>query len=123
MLRDLSTLAVVGLAAAAGLYVVGRRMGVTQATFNPASPQNAVYQGVNAIGRGATGDEHWNLGAWMWETFNPVAAAADRAATSGTDRPAGASGAWEASGGASGGWGDGFAETPAGAVTGMVRTP
>lgn len=40
-------------------------------TLNPASTQNAVYGGVNAIGSSVTGDSNWNLGGWLYDLLNP----------------------------------------------------
>ena len=43
------------------------------ATFNPGSTQNAAYRGVNAMGASVSGDEHWTLGGWLYDVFNPPA--------------------------------------------------
>ncbi len=39
--------------------------------FNPASPNNAAYQGVNAIGSELTGNDEWTLGGWFYDLTHP----------------------------------------------------
>lgn len=40
-------------------------------TINPASDQNIVYRGVNAVGGAISGDDSWSLGSWIYDVFNP----------------------------------------------------
>lgn len=35
--------------------------------INPTNPDNIFYTGVNAVGESITGDEHWTLGAAIYE--------------------------------------------------------
>lgn len=41
-----------------------------QTSFNPASDQNLIYRGVNAIGGAATGSNDFSLGSWLYDVFN-----------------------------------------------------
>mgnify|MGYP001413874161 CR=1 FL=1 len=47
---------------------IGQHAGTS---FNPASDQNLVYQGVNQAGTAATGDPNWSLGGWFYDLWNP----------------------------------------------------
>ena len=40
-------------------------------TLNPASPENAVYSGVNAAGSALTGQSSFDLGTWVYDVFHP----------------------------------------------------
>jgi hypothetical protein len=63
----------VGVASVAVLGVIGfmamRRADVlpSKETFNPLSPENLAYRGVNAVGEALTGDRDFSLGVWLWE--------------------------------------------------------
>ncbi len=73
--KSILTVAAVG---AAGLFVIGRMVGrsVAGATekVNPASKENLVYRGVNAVGdvfdNGST-DDSFSVGTWIYDVFHP----------------------------------------------------
>lgn len=39
--------------------------------INPASNQNLVYQGVNAVGGAVAGRSDWSLGSWVYDVTHP----------------------------------------------------
>jgi hypothetical protein len=44
--------------------------------FNITSDKNLAYSGVNSVGQAVSGDEHWNLGGWLYEVdekYHPYA--------------------------------------------------
>ena len=41
-------------------------------TLNPASPDNAVYSGVNGVGASVSGDPNFDLGIWIYDVFHPA---------------------------------------------------
>lgn len=47
--------------------------GFASTTLNPASDQNLIYKGVNAVGAAATGDTSggWSLGGWIYDITHP----------------------------------------------------
>lgn len=63
-------------AGAAVLYIVAKKAGGQAAqlasrvgtAINPASPDNVVNQGVNAVGRAVTGSDSWTLGGWIYDS-------------------------------------------------------
>lgn len=70
-----AALALAGIVAA---VYVARKAG--QGAFNPASPNNVVYGGVNAIGGalvtdpegpGKNADGSWTLGGWAYDVLHP----------------------------------------------------
>ena len=40
-------------------------------SVNPASDQNLIYRGVNAVGGAVTGDGDFSLGSWLYDVMNP----------------------------------------------------
>jgi len=38
---------------------------------NPASPDNFIYSGVNAVGASVTGDKGFSLGSWIYDKLHP----------------------------------------------------
>ena len=55
--------------------------------FDPTNPENIAYAGVNAMGAKLTNNPHFNLGASMFEWFNPGRVAAEHAAIYGAPMP------------------------------------
>lgn len=43
-----------------------------QTSLNPASTDNLIYRGVNAIGSKATGTADFSLGSWIYDLVNPA---------------------------------------------------
>lgn len=65
-------------AALAGAYILYRGhqaaervKEVVTEDLNPASTENVVYSGVNAIGASVTGNEGFSLGGWIYDKLNP----------------------------------------------------
>lgn len=97
-------------------------------SLNPANPENIVNQGVNKVVTTLTGDPNQTAGGWLNDLLNPSAGLAENETLNADGSisvktiqqvlPAAGMGddnAW---------WfGGGYAQTPAGAVTGIVRKP
>ncbi len=69
-----------GVAAALlGVWYVSRQIGagISNGALNPASTNNVVYQGVNAVGGALAGDNgrnadgSWTLGGWLYDVTHP----------------------------------------------------
>lgn len=63
-------------AAAMTLYVLVKQEATAAAkavgrAVDPTSDQNLAYSGVNAVGSAISGDQHWTLGGWLYDVFNP----------------------------------------------------
>jgi hypothetical protein len=70
-----------GAAVLAVLYAKDKLPGVARDAVNavsPFNPNNIFYGGVNSAGASLTGDPSWNLGARLWEMFNPDQVARER---------------------------------------------
>ena len=91
MKLSLTGTGVVAVVAVAGLALLWAKRGaigdaVSSAAaavgdaINPASSSNLAYRGVNGIGAAATGDDSFNLGAWLFETMNPATVEAENIA-------------------------------------------
>jgi hypothetical protein len=75
-----------GAAVLAVIYAKNKLPGVARDAVNavsPFNPNNIFYGGVNNAGASLTGDPSWNLGARLWEMFNPDQVAAERAMLNG----------------------------------------
>jgi hypothetical protein len=81
---DMAVKLAVGLVAFAGVaYLVFKARQTADAaaqmlstTFNPASPDNVIYQTVNTAfasdtGPGANADGSWTLGGWIYDVTHP----------------------------------------------------
>lgn len=73
-----------GVALAVAYYVSkgARAVGaaIQNGAINPASSNNVVNQGVQAVGAAATGNKDFSLGAWLYEATHPGTVAAEDAA-------------------------------------------
>lgn len=54
-------------AASGALDAVGSAAQTVGTAINPASSDNLIYRGVNAIGGAASGSPGWNLGGWVYD--------------------------------------------------------
>lgn len=56
-----------GAAGAAVGSVVETVSEVASTSLNPASDQNLIYRGINAVGGAAAGSDSWSLGSWIYD--------------------------------------------------------
>jgi hypothetical protein len=62
-------LGAVGIAGAV-VYFGARKVGEVARAVNPASSDNIVYRGVNALGGAVTGDRNFSFGSWVYDVFH-----------------------------------------------------
>ena len=64
----------IGAVGAVALYFAEKKVREGAAavgqSINPANSDNIFYSGVNYVGATLSGDEHWNLGGWIYNGVN-----------------------------------------------------